>query len=145
MKDDKEEILRLEEENKKLKEALQAIIDDLSSLGSIFSNVSAFGASMNSSRIVKIAESALAATDHILVLKFPRVSNKIAVSAIGKKIKVIKGPLKGKTGTVTEHWIDCDDCSGRYGQELYALDNEHHYNNSMGILVTDCKFHEDSV
>lgn len=58
-----EEILRLEEENKKLKQALQAIIDDLNSLGSIFSNVSAFGASMNSSRIVEIAESALAATE----------------------------------------------------------------------------------
>lgn len=59
MKNDKEEILRLEKENARLRGALQEIIDDLSSLSSIFSNVSAFGASMNSSRVVEIAESAL--------------------------------------------------------------------------------------
>lgn len=61
---------------------------------------------------------------------------------IGRKIKVIKGQWAGKIGTVIEHWINADDCSGGYGNHLYQLDT-HNYgcqNNSFGINSKDCEF-----
>lgn len=59
---------------------------------------------------------------------------------VGQKVKVVKGCRSGKVGIVTKHWLNVDDCSGTYGQQLYDLDHENPNNNSFGINVKDCEF-----
>lgn len=58
---------------------------------------------------------------------------------IGRKVKVVRGQYAGKSGIITAHWGNGDDCSGNYNQQLYSLDNKNDNTNSFGINVKDCE------
>ncbi len=63
---------------------------------------------------------------------------------IGRKVKVVKGTLRGREGVVTDHWQNLDDCSGGYGNHLYQLEGDiEKYgcrNNSCAINADYCEF-----
>lgn len=63
---------------------------------------------------------------------------------VGKKVKVIKGSRSGEIGIVIDHWINGDDCSGGYGNQLYQLKGDlekyGYKNNSFAINVKNCEF-----
>ena len=63
----------------------------------------------------------------------------IEKSYIGKQIRIINGKDLGRIGIITAHWVNGDDCSGGFQQELCSLDNENHYNNSMAYRIDDCE------
>lgn len=58
---------------------------------------------------------------------------------LNKKINVIKGKHRGKSGIVTAIWHDGDDCSGSFRRYLISLDNKDNYTNCFGINIEDCE------
>lgn len=58
---------------------------------------------------------------------------------VGRKVKVVRGPYAGKSGIVTAHWPNGDDCSGNYNQQLYSLNDQNNNTNCFGINVKDCE------
>ncbi len=56
---------------------------------------------------------------------------------IGKRVEVVKGSWTGWKGTVRNHYICGDDCSGTWGQAKYEIEKDN--GERFSYIVRDCR------
>lgn len=66
---------------------------------------------------------------------------------VGRRVKVVKGgwQCEGKTGTVTDHFIHGDDCSGHYGKACYTVQLDEDGDGGYTVYSSDCILLDDDA